>query len=343
MNRTPGGRVIKLQFRAQPERFIGLTAPSTTIGRDRSNDLVVEDPSVSDFHAEIVNDAEGLAVIDLVSATGTFVNDRRVRDRQPLGPWDCLRLGNVSLEINDPSAPRPGDWALRVQSDLLADQFFALQPEMVLGRGAECDLTIDDAMLSRRHAELTIDPGGGCLHLRDLGSANGTFANGQRVRDATLRPGDELGLGTRRFIVVGPSAGDEADIENEDLTMVSESWGEPAPTEELHGRTELLANAYPAAYLVEETSVLGGRGPLSVPGPTCRLGRTPDNDIVVPDGSVSRAHAVLVADGGRWRIEDCQSSNGVLINGDRTDAAILRDGDLITLGRAAFRFRCDRH
>ena len=51
-----------------------------------------------------------------------------------------------------------------------------------------------------------------------------------------------------------------------------------------------------------------------------RLGRGPDNDLVVDDGTLSRAHLLLRVDDGRWTIEDLRSSNGTRVDGSAVDA-----------------------
>jgi hypothetical protein len=73
--------------------------------------------------------------------------------------------------------------------------------ELSIGRDDDCDLVLDDATVSRRHALLRRTPEGWAL--RDLGSTNGTRVNGWRVDQTALRPGDELTLGVARFIVRG--------------------------------------------------------------------------------------------------------------------------------------------
>jgi len=65
---------------------------------------------------------------------------------------------------------------------------------LVVGRSAACELPLFEATISRRHAELSAE--GGALVLRDLGSTNGTFVNGQRVAEtARARPGDVVTFG----------------------------------------------------------------------------------------------------------------------------------------------------
>jgi hypothetical protein len=71
----------------------------------------------------------------------------------------------------------------------------------VLGRSRDCDVVIDDANVSRHHAE--IRPSGGAWTVRDLGSTNGVKVNGRRIdpeRPQSLRSGDTLELGTARIV-----------------------------------------------------------------------------------------------------------------------------------------------
>lgn len=64
---------------------------------------------------------------------------------------------------------------------------------LVLGRALSSDLPVLDPTVSRRHAELTVEPN--TVTLRDLGSSNGTFVNGDRVSTARLNAGDRIIFG----------------------------------------------------------------------------------------------------------------------------------------------------
>jgi pSer/pThr/pTyr-binding forkhead associated (FHA) protein len=69
-----------------------------------------------------------------------------------------------------------------------------LLSEATLGRSPSCEIPLDDAKVSRRHAQVALD--GGRVVLRDLGSRNGTWLNGTRLEaDAELRTGDRFQLG----------------------------------------------------------------------------------------------------------------------------------------------------
>ena len=68
----------------------------------------------------------------------------------------------------------------------------------VVGRSKECDLVLDDANVSRRHAE--VRPSGGSWTVADLGSTNGVKVNGRLIDGPqSLRPGDRIELGTSRL------------------------------------------------------------------------------------------------------------------------------------------------
>jgi hypothetical protein len=70
---------------------------------------------------------------------------------------------------------------------------------LVIGRLPECAVVLDDTNISRRHAQVAMDDG--AVIVTDLGSTNGTFVNGRRVTRATVRPGDEITVGTSRLRV----------------------------------------------------------------------------------------------------------------------------------------------
>jgi hypothetical protein len=69
---------------------------------------------------------------------------------------------------------------------------------VVLGRSRECDVRLDDANVSRRHAEVREETDG--FWIVDLGSTNGTEVNGERVERSRLSDGDTITLGSTDVI-----------------------------------------------------------------------------------------------------------------------------------------------
>src|SRR5881394_3515525 len=68
---------------------------------------------------------------------------------------------------------------------------------MVVGRAPTSDIPVFDPTISRRHAEVTTNEQG--VHVRDLGSSNGTFHNGQRVETCSVAVGDSITFGKVAF------------------------------------------------------------------------------------------------------------------------------------------------
>ncbi|MGI3785649.1 MAG: FhaA domain-containing protein [Janthinobacterium lividum] len=80
-------------------------------------------------------------------------------------------------------------------------------PGLVIGRGTEADLRINDPGISRRHAEIRVGQSTDeTMDIVDLGSTNGIIVDGHKVRHAVLREGSRIEIGTTRMLVHDPSA-----------------------------------------------------------------------------------------------------------------------------------------
>jgi Protein of unknown function (DUF3662)/FHA domain len=106
----------------------------------------------------------------------------------------------IREELDKPRGPEPTGRAM-----VLAEgkRMLVGRSGAVLGRSRECDVTLNDPNVSRRHAEIRPDGRGGWM-VEDLGSTNGVKLNGRQISGATrLEPGDRLALGTAdvRFVV----------------------------------------------------------------------------------------------------------------------------------------------
>src|SRR5271166_1147640 len=91
------------------------------------------------------------------------------------------------------------EYVLRYRLRFLLQEFDLPRGITVIGRSLDCNLTIEDPLVSRQHASIVVDDDGGTVE--DMGSRNGVRVNGLQVRGATpLRDGDRVRIGTQDFV-----------------------------------------------------------------------------------------------------------------------------------------------
>lgn len=101
------------------------------------------------------------------------------------------------------TAPPPFDPAERPWLDYDGDHYPLLGALTLLGRDASADILVEDAGVSRRHAEIRVTHDGPhfVITVRDLGSTNGTFVNGDRVTTRRVTEGDRLTIGRTSLLI----------------------------------------------------------------------------------------------------------------------------------------------
>ena len=90
-------------------------------------------------------------------------------------------------------------------------------PGLVIGRGNDAELRIDDPGISRRHAKISLNEseGGTIVTVADMGSTNGVILDGQPVDSSQVRDGSEIRLGNTVIIVrITPQATPHQQSEN---------------------------------------------------------------------------------------------------------------------------------
>ena len=176
------------------------------------------------------------------------------------------------------------------------------------GRDPQSDVVLADPRISWHHAVLRAAEGHWTLD--DDGSTNGTYAQGHRVEHLDVGPGTVLCFG------------DAVNGVRASLAAL------PTPTRVVERPSAL-------------TAITGShRQPTRVrrlPQRSLRVGRAPENELVVDDLAVSRHHAELhTRADGRFEIVDLNSHNGTFLNGQPVDRAFVGPGDLIGIGHSVF-------
>jgi pSer/pThr/pTyr-binding forkhead associated (FHA) protein len=204
--------MLKLQFRDQRQPAVWLVESVMTIGSGPRNHVVINESGIDELHARLTKEGDNIYLSDNGSFGGTFVNGNKIGQHFQLRPGDKIRVGKVELEIIDPkaggekpaaaSAPR-ADWSLMAITGELKGKSIPVHGTLVFGRSSSCDIVINDAHMSRRHAEVNLKDG--ILRLVDLKSSNGTCVNGKNVGEQILKPGDKISFDQVTFLVAGPA------------------------------------------------------------------------------------------------------------------------------------------
>jgi pSer/pThr/pTyr-binding forkhead associated (FHA) protein len=173
--------------------------------------------------------------------------------------------------------------------------------DTVVGRDPELPVSVPLDGVSRRHAKIGFD--GKHYWLEDLTSTNGTFLNGQPIQRQRLRSLDVITLGKAV-----------------DLVFIVRAPGAAAVT----------TRGIVKAWLVEEDAEVA-----AIPAGEFVLGRSSACNLVVESGTVSKLHAKIIRTMDQLVLQDLGSGNGTFVNGNRVMSAVLRDGDLLSLGGVA--------
>jgi Protein of unknown function (DUF3662)/FHA domain len=177
------------------------------------------------FHVELSEtDFDRLAPYgDTLSAElATLVREHVTEQRYTLaGPLDIsfgrsesLTTGRfrvrsrANAEVTPIAGQRPAAAAAPVILEVNGQRHPLQPPGVVIGRGTEADLRINDPGVSRRHVEIRVDVSGGQVTVSaiDLGSTNGTSMDGRRVQQALLHDGSTIVIGNTTMVVRDPSA-----------------------------------------------------------------------------------------------------------------------------------------
>ena len=109
------------------------------------------------------------------------------------GAGSSTEAGDDDIAFDLDDIPADGGLLVVVRGPNAGARLALVKDVTTAGRHPEADLFLDDVTVSRRHAEFA--RGDAAFRIRDVGSLNGTYLNGERVDDAALANGDEVQIG----------------------------------------------------------------------------------------------------------------------------------------------------
>jgi pSer/pThr/pTyr-binding forkhead associated (FHA) protein len=204
------------------------------LGRNDSCNYVIRINTISGRHASITVNGQTALLQDLGSTNGTYVQERRIDQTAQLRDGQRFRLHQLEFEFR--AAGRPDEWAgpgatgdntamgkahsprpLALPAGWEAVKvptlYFAQGPKplgpldgprqtWLIGRGARCNVRIEDSRVSMKHAKLVRE--GDVWKIMDQVSTNQTWVNERLVASAFLQPRDRIGFGPVACIFLLP-------------------------------------------------------------------------------------------------------------------------------------------
>jgi len=219
---------LTIQERGKNQSWVHECAEEViTIGRLDDNVVQLRSQGVSRNHAKILSEGDNHFLVDMKSGNGTLLNGMPLvpLEKNLLRAGDIVTIDAFDLQFHESALEARGQDDDEVTDSeilevkLLKKVLTALDKEMVpsievlngaaegkkifftdemhelvIGRDPECDFSINEYVMSRRHAKVMKRWGG--IAIRDMESKNGTFVNNRRVVEEFLHDGDRVALGT---------------------------------------------------------------------------------------------------------------------------------------------------
>lgn len=175
--------------------------------------------------------------------------------------------------------------------------------ELTIGRhGYGADIAIDDHSISRIHGTITLKDGK--VYIKDLDSSNGSYINGKRIP-------------SNGVIEIGVS--DRIKIATESIFLHTSDQPEKQTNGSPSKKTESAANISDFKTTIQQKGEI-------------LIGRSPKNDIVLNDPTVSRKHAKINFENETYWIQDMGSTNKTYLNGTiLTTKKQLKDSDRLVI------------
>ena len=243
-------------------------------------------------------------------ATDTNIEQDEAKDETSRGVEEALVLAFLDL-----GARVAGEMEVVIRQPGRPDRVLSLvMGTHTLGRSDDNHIVLPDIGVSRRHAKVHIGTEG--VRIEDVGSGNGTWCRGQRLKPTdVLRSGDIVLIDP--FTLEFRAPGKESPRYTPG--SIAQRMVAQARLDVVHG-----PNLAQRSYLITPEGL--------------SLGRSEYRDLVVLDPAASRHHCDVVLRDDRWYLVDNQSSNGVYVNDSRVSEVQLHPGDIVRIGNTELRF-----
>ena len=267
-------------------------------------------------YEEVVTPEQGMPVAPYAEdATRTLASEGTIVDTPP---------GMVTGEGLAAAPTEAPPAFLLIKSGPRAGQSIPLNPGVTsIGRGSENDLVVDDPAVSRQHATIVFQEGQ--YVVEDAGSSNGTMVEGSPTARTVLSSGSALRLGETELVFM--------QAEGTMTAGATSAGAAPGPGAQQPGETLIMEQPETVMAWLAVTSGADKGKTYQLTAKDTTIGRDQENDLVQADAVVSRRHALLKYQDGKFLLLDLGSSGGSKVGDQSVGGRSLSTGGAIGVGQ----------
>ncbi|MBM4282871.1 MAG: FHA domain-containing protein [Deltaproteobacteria bacterium] len=172
------------------------TVDEMLIGRNKQAQIHLDDRALSRDHAKLSRRGASFWISDCNSANGTFVREERIAEPRLLRAGDIVVIGRYQLRIDGVEEAPSDTPVLTITGPDGQDRFAMVDHHIVIGRGDDCDVAINNRSVSRRHLQITRDAAHGSFVATNVSGHNVVKVAGHAITAPTgFRQGDVVEIG----------------------------------------------------------------------------------------------------------------------------------------------------
>lgn len=216
--------------------------------------------------------------------------------------------------------------------DKIIERVVTEKKRISIGRTSDNDIVLDNRGVSRKHAQIEFN--GNTAVILDNESLNGTFVNNRKVSEEVLKDEDIITIGKYQLIY---HSNEEKDFKPSDMdgTMILKTRKQKELLEKDHRDRQVIAKV--GGPLLQGVSQVD-LAQFKLDREVVTLGKSTFVNIKVKGFWLSNIQAKIVREDDRFFLVNIGKRGRVKVNGEPVERAMLRNDDLIQVGRSVFRF-----
>ncbi len=217
--------------------------------------------------------------------------------------------------------------------DKVVEKIVVDKRRVSIGRTGENDIVLENRGVSRKHAMIEFNESGAVII--DNESLNGTFLNDRRVTEEILRDSDQITIGKYQLLFHNQVEEDQDEGSDYDGTMILNTKKQKQRIQRDSKDKEVVRRAGTSVLVGEANSDFKE---YALEREVTTVGKAKFVHIKVKGFFISGIQAKIVKEGAVFSVMNIGRKGKTLVNGEPVENALLRNGDLLSIGKSTFRF-----